>query len=368
VGVIICILAANRDVGIYITYILMTVLATMYFDKAFAVQAALLGYAFMAIGLYLRAPGMLELESGGKWGHSVSQWYVSHLAGYTIEYTVMAALLISIAGRAKQLLVDLKETGETALRERAEKERIGAELNVATQIQASMLPCIFPAFPERGEFDIHASMRPAKEVGGDFYDFFLIDENTLAVVIADVSGKGIPAALFMVIAKTLIQNTALSGKRPEVVFGIVNRMLCENNEAGMFVTAFLGYLDLCGGGFTFVNAGHNPPLIKRAGKAFEFLKARPGFVLAGDESTYYIQQEIELNPGDELFLYTDGVTESANPQNELFGDSRLVNTVNIAGRLALPEFMEQVGLEIDAFAGGAGQADDITMLALRYHG
>ncbi len=249
----------------------------------------------------------------------------------------------------------------------AEKERIGAELNVATQIQASMLPCIFPAFPERDEFDIYASMQPAKEVGGDFYDFFLINDDTLAVVMADVSGKGVPAALFMVITKTLIQNTALSGKSPEVVFGIVNRMLCDNNSAGMFVTALLGYLDIPSGKFTFVNAGHNPPLIRKNGK-FEWLKTRVGFVLAGDEDTFYRQQEITIQPGDELFLYTDGVTEAVNRKEELFTDPRLLEAVNSNFDKPLKDFTLAIKAETDAFANGAEQADDITMLALRFTG
>ncbi len=272
----------------------------------------------------------------------------------------------TLAAAFNRMTTELKASIEQSARERAEKERIGAELNVATQIQASMLPCIFPAFPERAEFDIFASMQPAKEVGGDFYDFFLINENTLAAVIADVSGKGVPAALFMVIAKTLIQNTALSGKTPEVVFGIVNRMLCKNNDAGMFVTAFLGYLDIPSGKFTFVNAGHNPPLIKRAGEPFDWLKARAGFVLAGDEDTFYRRQELVLNPGDELFFYTDGVTEAANNEDELFGEARLLKAANGYAEQPLKEFTLSIKREIDIFASGAEQADDITMLALRY--
>ncbi len=274
----------------------------------------------------------------------------------------------SLAAAFNKMTIDLAASIEQNAHERAEKERIGAELSVATQIQASMLPCIFPAFPERNEFDIYASMQPAKEVGGDFYDFFLVDDNTLAVVMADVSGKGVPAALFMVIAKTLIQNTALSGKRPEVVFGIVNKMLCENNEAGMFVTAFLGYLNLTDGSFTFVNAGHNPPLLRKAGGSYEWMKTRAGFVLAGDEDTFYRQREITLCPGDELFLYTDGVTEAVNNQNELLGDPRLLETVNNCLDLPLKEFTEAIKREIDSFAEGAEQADDITVLALRYKG
>lgn len=272
----------------------------------------------------------------------------------------------TLAAAFNKMTKELAMSIEENARERADKERIGAELNVATQIQSSMLPCIFPAFPERTEFDIYATMHPAKEVGGDFYDFFLIDKNTLAVVIADVSGKGVPAALFMVIAKTLIQNTALSGKTPEVVFGIVNKMLCENNEAGMFVTAFLGYLDIPSGKFTFVNAGHNPPLLKKTGGDFEWLRAKVGFVLAGDEDTYYRGQEIVLNPGDELFLYTDGVTEAVDEDMQLFGDDRLINTVNSYEALQPNELIAHIKTTIEEFAGNAEQADDITMLALRY--
>ena len=247
----------------------------------------------------------------------------------------------------------------------AEKERIGTELNVATKIQASMLPSIFPAFPERPEFDIHATMIPAKEVGGDFYDFFLVDQNKLAVVIADVSDKGVPAALFMVITKTLIKNNAQNGKSPQEVFEIVNNILCENNDADMFVTAFMGILDIPTGRFTYVNAGHNPPLIKRAGGNYEWLPTKPGFVLAGMEDMVFVQNEISLNPGDTLYMYTDGVTEARNNQNKLFTDPKLLEVANKFGHCKPKEFIESVKLEIDNFIEGAEQADDITMLIMK---
>jgi sigma-B regulation protein RsbU (phosphoserine phosphatase) len=249
-----------------------------------------------------------------------------------------------------------------------EKERIGAELNVATRIQASMLPSIFPAFPDRSEFEIYASMLPAKEVGGDFYDFFLIDEQTLAVVMADVSGKGVPAALFMVIAKTLLKNNAQNGQSPKEVFETVNNLLCENNEAGMFVTVFMGYLDIPSGKFSFVNAGHNPPLIRRKGEAFEWLHTKVGFVLAGMEDMVYVEGETRLNAGDEFYLYTDGVTEAVNNEYELFTDPRLLEVANSYLDLPIKEFTVSVKREIDKFAEGAEQADDITMLMLRYRG
>ncbi|MDR0951860.1 MAG: SpoIIE family protein phosphatase [Oscillospiraceae bacterium] len=250
----------------------------------------------------------------------------------------------------------------------ADKERIATELNVATQIQTSMLPSIFPPFPDRSEFDVYASMLPAKEVGGDFYDFFLIDNNTLAIVMADVSGKGVPAALFMVIAKTLIKNNAQYEKTPQEVFEIVNNLLCENNEAGMFVTCFMGFLDLTTGDFTFVNAGHNPPLLRRSGEKFEFLEVRRGFVLAGMENMFYRESKLTLSPGDELFMYTDGVTEATNRSDELFSDPRLLEVANKYAGSELKEFTVSVKREIDAFADGAEQADDITMLILRFTG
>jgi len=253
----------------------------------------------------------------------------------------------------------------------AEKERIGAELDVATKIQTSMLPCIFPAFPHRNEFDIYASMKPAKEVGGDFYDFFMIDDHTLGIVMADVSGKGIPAALFMVITKTLIKNTAQtvsiggSGKNPKEVLEIVNNLLHENNDADMFVTVFLGYFDIPGGKLTYVNAGHNPPLIKRAGENFDWLKTKQGFILGGVEDITYKQYEVVLQSGDDLLLYTDGITEAANNEEELFSEQRLLESANNAKDLPLKDLTESIKQDIDNFTEGAQQTDDITMLILR---
>ena len=260
---------------------------------------------------------------------------------------------------------DLKDYIDNLQKVTADRERIGAELNVATRIQASMLPCIFPAFPDRSEFDIHATMIPAKEVGGDFYDFFLVNENQLAVVVADVSGKGVPSALFMVIAKTLIKNNAQNGRSPQEVFEIVNDLLCENNEAAMFVTVFMGVLDIPTGKFTYVNAGHNPPLIKRAGGDYQWLPTKPGFVIAGMEGMTYKQDEIFLNENDMIYMYTDGVTEAANTEDKLFSDPKLLEVANQHKSLELKEFLAKIKEEIDIFAENAEQADDITMLVLK---
>lgn len=248
----------------------------------------------------------------------------------------------------------------------AEKERIGTELDIAKNIQASMLPCIFPAFPERREFDIYATMDPAKEVGGDFYDFFMVDERHLAIVMADVSGKGVPAALFMVIGKTLINDHTVPGKDLGEVFTEVNNMLCESNSEGLFITAFEGVLDLVTGEFNFVNAGHEMPFILKAGGEFEPYKIRPGFVLAGMENMKYLAGSVTLGVGDKIFQYTDGVTEATNSQNELYGMERLKNALNSVKGTAPTEILATVKQDIDEFVADAPQFDDITMLCLEY--
>ncbi|MCL2108385.1 MAG: SpoIIE family protein phosphatase [Oscillospiraceae bacterium] len=249
-----------------------------------------------------------------------------------------------------------------------EKERDEAELDIARRIQSSMLPNVFPAFPERTEFEIHASMKAARWVGGDFYDMFLVDENTLAIVIADVSGKGVPAALFMAIAKNLIKSNTQEHKTPGKVFETVNNMLAEGNDASMFVTAFLGCLDIPSGRFTFANAGHNLPLLRRSGNNnFEWLHTESNFVLAAMAGITYSEHEIYLQSADELFLYTDGVTEAADNSQELFSDPLLLEKANLHSGLCPEEFITAIKREVDDFADGAEQSDDITMLVLKYN-
>ncbi|MGN0405384.1 MAG: SpoIIE family protein phosphatase [Bariatricus sp.] len=250
----------------------------------------------------------------------------------------------------------------------AEKERIGAELSVATQIQASMLPCIFPAFPERPEFDIYATMQPAKEVGGDFYDFFLVDEDHLAMVIADVSGKGVPAALFMVIAKTLLKNSAQTGASPKEILEKVNNQLCENNDAEMFVTVWIGILEISTGKIVCANAGHEYPSIRHAGGNYELVKDKHGFVLAGMEGARYREYELQLEEGDSLYVYTDGVAEATNANKELYGTDRMLAALNINPKSVPEELLPAVKADIDSFVGDAPQFDDITMLGLYYRG
>jgi sigma-B regulation protein RsbU (phosphoserine phosphatase) len=236
-----------------------------------------------------------------------------------------------------------------------------------------MLPRIFPPFPHRREFDVYAEMRPAKEVGGDFYDFFLIDENHFGVVIADVSGKSVPAALFMVIAKTLIKNQAQMGTPLSEIFYTVNNQLCENNTTSMFVTAFMGVMEIDTGRFTYVNAGHNPPVILR-GDTAEWLETKPAFVLAGIEETVFESMETTLAPNDALFLYTDGVTEAENPNGKMFSDERILTELLSSAPMDalkqgnLQQYLDLMTSAIERFEDGTEQADDITMLVLQYQG
>ncbi|MDD2972839.1 MAG: PP2C family protein-serine/threonine phosphatase [Lachnospiraceae bacterium] len=275
------------------------------------------------------------------------------------ELENLAKSFVQMAVGTKRTLLELLEVMQ-------EKERIGAELSVATRIQADMLPCIFPAFPQRAEFDIYATMTPAKEVGGDFYDFFLQDEDHLAMVMADVSGKGVPAALFMVITKTLLKNSTQNGLSPGAVLKKVNNQLCENNEASMFVTVWIGILTISKGKMICANAGHEYPVICRKGGAYELVEDQHGFVLAVMEDMSYEEYELELHHGDHFFVYTDGVPEATNASNELFGNERMLDALNQCREQSLEELLGTVKREIDGFADGAPQFDDITMLALDY--
>ncbi|MCD8362245.1 MAG: serine/threonine-protein phosphatase, partial [Lachnospiraceae bacterium] len=227
---------------------------------------------------------------------------------------------------------------------------------------------IFPPFPNRKEFDLYASMNPAKEVGGDFYDFFLVDEDHLALVIADVSGKGVPAAMFMVIAKTLIKNAAQAGLSAKEVLEKVNNQLCESNESGMFVTVWLGILTISDGRLVCANAGHEFPAIRRAGGSFELFRDRHGLVLAGMEDSRYREYELTLLPGDTIFVYTDGVAEATSREEELFGTDRMLAALNRKENAICADLLSQVQEEIDRFVGEAPQFDDITMLTLYYRG
>lgn len=293
-----------------------------------------------------------------------SKDFIDGCAPYVKDQTEVGNLAKSYV----RMITDLDDYMEHLTAVTAERERIGAELDVAKHIQASMLPSDFPAFPERNEFNVYATMTPAKEVGGDFYDFFMVDRTHLAVVMADVSGKGVPAALFMMIGKTLIKDHTKPGESLGDVFTDVNNLLCASNSEGMFITAFEGVLDLETGELRYVNAGHEIPYICRKNDNFEPHKVKAGFVLAGMEQMQYKEGSLQLEVGDRLFLYTDGVPEATNADNELYGSERLCQCLNLNKDTTPEVLLQRVEGDVDMFVGGAPQFDDITMLCLEYKG
>ena len=276
--------------------------------------------------------------------------------------------LESLANTTSDMFSSMKNYMTSLISVTKEKERIGVELNVATSIQASMLPRIFPAFPGRPEFDIFATMDPAKEVGGDFYDFFMLDDHRIGLVMADVSSKGVPAALFMVISKTMIKNRAQVSDSPAEILGYVNDQLCEGNDAEMFVTVWMAILDINTGKGVAANAGHEHPVIRRKDGDYELVVYRHSPAVATMEGMRFREHEFELNPGDRLFVYTDGVPEAINEKKEFYGTDRLLDVLNADQDATIHELLVEVREDISKFAGKAEQFDDITMMAFDFRG
>ena len=273
-----------------------------------------------------------------------------------------------LANSFNEMTSSLKTYIEDVTNLTAEKERTGVELNIATKIQVGMLPSNFDAYSDDKRFDIYATMNPAKEVGGDFYDFFKVDSRHIAVVVADVSGKGIPAALFMAIGKTLIKDHSNIQSSLPAVFYETNNILCELNRENLFITVFEGIIDLETGIMTYVNAGHELPFIYRIGKDWQAQQIKHGFVLGGMENIKYTLGEFKLEPGDKFFEYTDGVTEATNLNNELYGMDRLKAALDKNVDKKMSDLLPAIKADIDSFVGDAPQFDDITMLGFEYKG
>ncbi len=273
------------------------------------------------------------------------------------EIEVLAEAFDDLSKKTQKYINDITEITK-------EKERIGTELELARKIQADMLPNIYPAFPDRKEFDIYATMTPAKEVGGDFYDFFLIDSDHLGMVMADVSGKGVPAALFMMMSKILINNYAMQGGSPAKVLEQTNAAICKKNDEEMFVTVWFGVLEISTGKITASNAGHEFPVIRTAGGDFEFLRDKHGFVVGGMDGMTFSEYEIQLEKGGMLFLYTDGLPEATNSTEELFGEDRMLETLNANKDKGPHDLLPAVQEAVDGFVGEAEKFDDLTMLAI----
>jgi sigma-B regulation protein RsbU (phosphoserine phosphatase) len=250
----------------------------------------------------------------------------------------------------------------------SENERISAELSLANRIQTGMIPHIFPAFPDRKEFTLYASMKPAKEVGGDFYDFFLIDDDHLGLVIADVSGKGVPAALFMMVSKIIIQSYAMQGGSAAEILTRANQTICSNNQEEMFVTVWLGILEISTGKITAANAGHEYPALKHPDGSFQLFRDKHGFVIGGMDTLKYKEYDLQLEPGAKLFVYTDGVPEATNKKGEMFGTDRMIDALNKNADAVPEKLLKNVRKAVDGFVKDAEQFDDLTMLCMEYLG
>ena len=359
------------------------VVSTRYFNKkytewvtvvtavVFTVSCALNGL-FGVVNLnmvHLPGTAALSFPEGGDLRQAVmavltdrGQYTVSLFLNEFIPRLLLFALLAVaccyISGRGSRMIELQSETARKTA-------RIETELDLATRIQTSMLPCLLPAFPEHKNIELRAVYHPAKEVGGDFYDYFRIDDTHVGVVIADVSGKGVGAALFMTISKTVLKNQLQLGISPAQAMTNANNQLCEGNDAGLFVTCWAGVYDTESGLLTFVNAGHNPPVILRKDEKPQFITQRSGFVLAGLEDFRYKQEQLQLAVGDEMFFYTDGVTEATDTANQLYGNERLLACLARCSNTGVYEQLETLKRDIDAFVGGADQFDDITIMGMR---
>ena len=277
------------------------------------------------------------------------------------EIEILADSFASLSAKTLQYVDQVKQVT-------AEKERIGAELTMANAIQRSQLPRLFPPFPNRHEFNLFATMKPAKEVGGDFYDFFMVDNDHVALVMADVSGKGVPAALFMMVTRMLIKSRLQSGESPSEALTNVNRQLCESNELGFFVTAWLAVLEISTGKGVAVNAGHEHPVLRRSGEKYELILYRHSLALAALDGVQFKQHEFQLFLGDSIFVYTDGVTEATSSEKELFGTERMLAALNKTPDAEPDEILANVMGDINRFMDGEDQFDDITMMCLKYNG
>lgn len=371
--------------NVILIMVLPVLLSSRYFSRGFTIQVSIIASIFLAVAsastiffgvIDLNFYPKLEngtqiiVENGLRssvMGLGVDQWRAvvsMMLNGFLPRFLVfliivMISVLIAKHGH-KMVLVQDKVSRASA--------NVKAELDTATKIQNSMVPNIFPPFPGRDEFDIYAAMYTAKEVGGDFYDFFLIDDDHLAIVMADVSGKGVPAALFMMASKILISDRTLMGGTPAEILEFVNNRICSNNTAEMFVTIWLGILDIKTGKVIAANAGHEYPAIRKKGGEFDVLLDKHSFVVGGMEGMKYKHYEFTLEKGDELFLYTDGITEAHNSDDELFGEKRMVEALNRDVDSAPKETVANVKVAVDEFVGDAKRFDDLTMLCLKYFG
>ena len=368
-----------------ILMVLPVVLSSRYFSRRLTVFTSLVStVAFAASAVYGATHGMINLNivtmdagttmtaTGGFLGDTVKNAGVSDamlikntmLFDYLpkwLMFSIATIVSCNIARRGRDMVVTQHDKD-------VETARISTELNLATRIQADMVPNIYPAFPDRREFDVYATMDPAKEVGGDFYDFFLIDDDHLCLVMADVSGKGVPAALFMMASKIILANNAMIGKSPAQILTDANAAICSHNREEMFVTVWLGILEISTGKLVAANAGHEYPVVKHGDGSFEVLRDKHGFVIGGMAGMKYKEYELTLEPGSKLFLYTDGVPEATDAESNMFGADRMLEALNEKKDGTTVEILKHVRASVDGFVRDAEQFDDLTMLCMEYKG
>ena len=368
-----------------ILMVIPVVFSSRYFSRRLTVFTSLLSTVVFACSAYWGAThGLINLNivtfpagtvmtaTGGFLGEAIQN------AGATDEmlifntmifdylpkwlmFSIISIISCNIARRGRDMVVTQHDKD-------VKSARIESELSLATSIQADMLPNIYPAFPERTEFDIYATMNPAKEVGGDFYDFFLVDDDHLCMVMADVSGKGVPAALFMMASKIILANNAMMGKTPAQILSDTNTAICSNNREEMFVTVWLGILEISTGKLTAANAGHEYPAIKHADGTFEIFKDKHGFVIGGMSGLKYKDYELTLEPGSKIFLYTDGVPEATDAEGKMFGTDLMLAALNKNSADTPEQILKNVHSAVDDFVKDAEQFDDLTMLCAEYKG
>ena len=351
----------------YLIFALPLVLCIMYYNRAFAIIMSVLCGALILVEPFVSYEAeivnlnFVKMMGTGEDSIVITNWGIESIEAQLISYTIPCVVLfMSIA----ILSIMLTNTGFRNMmrdRENAVREaEVVKELSIASDIQKGMLP---EGIPNNGEFSISAEMLPAKSVGGDFYDFLKVDDTHVALVIADVSGKGMPASLFMAGAKSALRSNLANGLQPDVVMKKTNQVLCDSNREKMFVTAWMGIVDLEDGRMSYVNAGHNPPYIIRDGKV-EMLNEQPNFVLGRKRRIDYKEHRVTLQPGDVLFLYTDGVTEAINPDGQMYGDSRLEGVLaeSVNGS---DEVLHSVDDDVKKFVDGADRYDDMTMVIFR---
>lgn len=339
------------------------ILACHYYSLRYLIMVYAATIVYFTVGMYVGFVNTI-----GEFKYLKYQYTdPTGLEYFTKSYYIPAIMILTLAlpvcitlvQRSKQMMVK-------QAKDFSEKQAIAGKLMLANMIQDSVLPKIFPKEPECVEFESYAAMHPAKEVGGDFYDLYFVDETHFAVIVADVSGKGVPAAMFMMIAKALLKDKVANGMEISEAFEKVNEQLYGNNEAEMFITAWMGILDVKTGEMEFVNAGHNPPFIKKKDGEFQMLKDRSGFVLAGMDNLKYKPLKLQMEPQDVLFLYTDGITEAINTSKEEYGEKRLKKLLDDNATVECKELLAKVNDSVAAFVGEEPQFDDMTMLALRF--